>query len=95
MGRTMAFVEIGKGKLAKEVQRLFLQAQDISFTKGVKTAVKLQINVFPPDEKDSDRDMGMISFDTQLVQPPDKSQKFHTLLNGLSVSGPCKSGFFG
>ena len=77
----MAFVEIGKGELAREVQRLFLQAQDISHNKGVKTAVKLQINVYPPDPKDTDQDSGYVSYDTTLLQPSDKSRKFHTILN--------------
>jgi hypothetical protein len=81
MSRGMAFVEIGKGELAREVQKLFLQAQDLTFRKGVKTSVKLAIHIYPPDPKDPDQDSGGISYETQLIQPSDKSRKFFTLLN--------------
>ena len=81
MSRSMAFVEIGKGELAREVQQLFVRGQDASFQKGVKAQIKLTINVYPPDPKDPDRDMGYVSYDTNLLLPADKSIKYHTLLN--------------
>lgn len=81
----LAFWQVGRGKLASEVQSLFEQAQIEARERNAPVTVSLKINVLPPEASDSR--FGKISYSTNLKVPEKKSMEFTTeLLDGVIIN---------
>lgn len=85
MADVLKFYEVGKGKLAQQVQEAFLRAHKVMFETGEKVRVVLGIDVLPP-EGDAP-EYGNIAWDVEVKAPKKKSIKHITVLSGgLPVS---------
>lgn len=81
----LAFWQIGKGKLASEVQSLFEQAQIEARERNAAVTVSLKIHVLPPEA--SDARFGKVGYATSIKVPEKKSMEFTTeLIDGVIVS---------
>jgi hypothetical protein len=77
--RKLHFCEIGKGRLGKEVQAAFEQAQISARDLNGKTTLVLSINLYPPDAKDGN--FGYVDYSLAVREPAYKSMKYNTLLH--------------
>lgn len=83
--KKLAFWEVGRGKLASEVQAIFEQAQIEARERNAVCTVSLKINVHPPEA--TDNRFGKISYATVMKVPEKKSMEFTTeLLDGVIVN---------
>lgn len=81
----LAFWQVGRGRLASEVQSLFEQAQIEARERNATVTVALKINVHPPESSDSR--FGKISYNTHMKVPEKKSMEFTTeLIDGVIVT---------
>lgn len=84
MAKKMHFTQIGKGRLAQEVQDAFIEAQRHVDLKGVSAAVTLKINIYPPDPKNPQ--FGEVDYHTNVIKPASKSRKYTTLIEDGHIS---------
>ena len=83
--RKMAFFEVGRGELGREIQEDFDKAQLLAANRGLPIKIKVEITVHPPDANDNN--YGAVSYSHQIVQPPYASRKHETVLqNGVVVA---------
>jgi hypothetical protein len=81
--RKLAFYEIGKGSLLREMQELFEEAQAYTQIEGLPASVKLSITVLPG----SDEGFGMVRFQVGISKTPKQSKHFTTLIrDGLAIA---------
>jgi len=78
MERKMAFYEIGRGQLGRDLQEHFEKAQAISTEREVDVKIKLEIVVHKPDQNDEEY-IRSVSYSHELKQPPMRSRKFNTV----------------
>lgn len=76
--RKMAFYEIGRGQLGRDIQAQFEKAQSIAVEREVDVKVKLEITIHKPSE-DEEEWIRSVSYIHELKQPPMKSPKHGTV----------------
>lgn len=76
--RKMAFYEIHKGKLALDTQSAFEEAQQQAFIHNSPAKITLEINVFPPPDRNNN--FGGIQYTVRKSLPSQKSMKLTTQL---------------
>jgi hypothetical protein len=83
--KKLAFYEIGKGSLFREMQSVFEQAQITARDENGTVVVSLKIHVMPPEITDGR--FGHIAYQIGVANPPRKSVKYTTeLRDGLIIN---------
>ena len=78
MERKMAFYEIGRGQLARDMQEAFERAQKIAVEREIDVNISLKITVHKPDPNEEDY-IRSVSYSHELKQPPMKSLKYNAV----------------
>ena len=84
--RKLAFFEVDRGRLGVVIQEDFEKAQAIARERGVEVKIKVEMIVFPPDQKDPT--YGSVSYNHQIIEPKHLSRRLEMCLNidGIIVS---------
>jgi hypothetical protein len=81
--RKMAFYEVHKGKLALDTQSAFEEAQQQAFIHNSPAKVILEINVYPPADRNNN--FGGIQYAVRKSLPSTKSMKLTTQLTNEGI----------
>ncbi len=81
----MAWWQIARGRMDKDVQDKFERAQKLAQERGVAVKISISLTVKPP--RAAEPEYQAVSFTTAIAEPPPKSKEYDLVIQkGVAVS---------